>query len=179
MPGDPTATTPPPQHVLVGRLGRTYQLEGGLRLQLAAGGGPAAVRAGARVFVVGYGPAAVREVRPLAGSPVLYLEGVRDRDSARALTGAEVYLPDSAVVASEQGPATAATAQPDLAGAEVRLGDRVIGRVREVRAAGANPLLVVEGADGSELLLPLAAPYVQVAAGRVRLVDPPAGLLAP
>ncbi|HKI58673.1 MAG TPA: hypothetical protein VKA00_05615, partial [Trueperaceae bacterium] len=182
MPGDPTATTPPPQHVCVGRLGRAYQLDGGMRLQLERGVAAAALGPADRLFVVGYGLAAVRALRPHGGGLILYLEGVRDREAARALVGAEVHAPaavlaDAAADAARLGDTDAAHVEA-LVGREVRLGERVIGRVREVRPSGGNPLLVVD-AGTREVLLPLAAPYVRAGPSDIQLVDPPDGLLGP
>ncbi len=210
MPGDPTATTPPPSHRYVGRLGRAYQLEGGIHLRLEDAGRAATVKAalettlqsGGELFVVGYGAATLREVRFQGSVPVLYLRGVRDRDAARALTGSELYLTEGCLAkeylagASDDRGAGAsaaptagaeAPALEDLPGAEVRLQGRALGRVREVRASGPNPLLVVDAGAG-ELLLPLNAPYVRPGYLRtepgtltpvVTLEDPPAGLLEP
>lgn len=171
MPGDPTATTPPRGFVRVGHLGRAYQLEGGIRLRLSDPHARPSLISGGRLFVVGHGAAAVRAVRLVGNAPVLYLEGVRDRDAARALTGAEVFVPEAAAAASPD-------AAQQLLGAEVHLGTDVIGTVCEVRPAHGNTLLVVDLA-GVELLLPLAAPYLRVETGRVLLVDPPDGLLPP
>lgn len=176
MSGDPTATTPPPKHVRVGRIGRAYQLAGGLRLRLEPGVPPHALRAAERLFVIGYGLASVRELRLRPAGPVLYLEGVRDRGAARALTGADVHAPEAVLTAVIASPDAEARRTP--VGQQVRCGDRLIGRVTDVRPAGGNPLLVVD-AGGREVLLPLAAPYVQADGSVVRLIDPPEGLLEP
>ncbi len=171
MPGDPTAVTPPRGYQRIGRLGRAYQLEGGIRLQPSDPHARPSLSPGGRLFVVGFGAARLRAVRRLGGAQVMYLEGVRDRDAARALVGAEVFAPAAAGAASSD-------AAQRLLGAEVRMGGAVIGSVREVRPAHGNTLLVVDVA-GDELLLPLAAPYVHVEAGAVLLIDPPEGLLPP
>jgi len=158
--------------VKVGLLGRAFQLEGGVRLQPASPAGPLALGQVERVFVVGFGLVALRKVRSVGGSTVLYLEGVRDREAARRLTGAEVFVPASAL------PDTAAGGPSALEGAEVDCRGRVVGRVREVRAVSGNPLLVIATPAG-DVLVPLAAPYVVAHAERVELVDPPEGLLDP
>lgn len=172
MPGDPTATIPPEGHVKVGLLGRSFQLEGGIRLHPASPAAAHALDEVERVFVVGFGAVSLRRVRRVGGGPVLYLEGVRDREAARQLTGADVFVPSSAL------PDAAREGSAALEGAEVHCEGRVVGRVREVRADGSNPLLVITTPAG-EVLVPLAAPYVLARPERIELVDPPAGLLDP
>lgn len=175
MPGDPTAFTPPADHVRIGRIGRAFQLDGGLRLHLAGPTGPDALDGVERVFVTGLGPAAVRGLRLHAGQAVLYLEGVRDREAARRLAGAELFVARSAL---SRGEGPAAAVPEALVGAQVVLEGASVGRVRDVLGPPANPLAAVEVAGG-EILLPLGAPYVRCGEGRIDLVDPPEGLLEP
>ncbi|MEJ2292369.1 MAG: ribosome maturation factor RimM [Deinococcales bacterium] len=156
-------------------LGRPFQLEGGLRLSWTGAAEPPALDHVERVFVVGFGPAQLRAVRHHGEALLLYLEGVRDREAARRLTGAEVFVPAAALGASGEAHPGAPAADA-LVGAPVFVDGREVGRVREVRGAAANPLLAVDTPAG-EVLLPLTAPYVVAAPGRVELVDPPEGLL--
>ncbi len=173
MPGDPTATIPPEGHVKIGLLGRVFQLEGGIRLHSTASVGPLALDQVERVFVVGFGPASLRKVRHVGGGLVLYLQGVRDREAAQRLTGAEVFVLSSALPEdTAEDPAMA------LEGADVHCEGRVVGRVREVRSDSSNPLLVIATPAG-EVLVPLAAPYVVARSEGIELVDPPEGLLDP
>lgn len=171
MPGDPTATIPPEGYIKIGLLGRAFQLEGGVRLHPGPAAGPLALERVERVFVTGYGPASIRQVRRHGDAVLLYLQGVRDREGAQRLTGAEVFAPSSALPddADDAGA---------LTGAEVVQLGRAVGRVREVRHNAVNPLLVIVTVGG-EVLVPLNAPYVVAQAGRVELVDPPEGLLDP
>lgn len=129
------------------------------------------------VFVTGYGPTRLRRVRWVAGAPVLYLEGVRDREAARRLTHAQVFGDEAAV-------ARARTAHPEedraaaLAGAPVWVDGAEVGRVRVVERGGPIDLARVRTATG-EALVPLGAPYVRVTPAGLELVDPPEGLLDP
>jgi len=158
--------------VKLGLLGRPFQLQGGVRLYPAGPEGPLALDRVERLFVVGFGPATLRDVRVVGGGAVLYVQGVRDREAARQLTGAAVFVPASAL------PAAGADDPAALEGVEVLQEARVVGHVREVRTGGANPLLVIVTPAG-EALVPLVAPYVVVGGGHVELVDPPEGLLDP
>jgi 16S rRNA processing protein RimM len=68
----------------------------------------------------------------------------------------------------------------ELIGCEVRTeSDQRVGRVRDVMETGDVPLLVVEGEEGEEVLIPFAralCPVVDVSARRI-IVNPPEGLL--
>lgn len=177
MPGDPTAIDPPHGHAAIGRLGRVFQLEGGIRLIVTDPRGSAALDSVERVFVVGFGAAGLRRVRRHREALVLYLEGVRDRETAATLTGAEVYVTEAAL--AQASPDAAAGVDPAaLTGLPLWVDGLEVGRVLEVRFAALNPVLVVTTAQG-EVMLPLAAPYVTVDAAGVTLVDPPEGLLEP
>lgn len=170
MPGDPTAITPPRGFVRIGLLGRPYQLQGGLHLTWLEEPVLRALDHVERVFVVGHGLVALQRARTHGPGTVLYLAGVRDREAAGRLTGAEVY------VASSDLPPDAADSPRSPVGLELVTGGRVVGRVAAVRRIASNPLLVVATAAG-EILVPLAAPYVAVREDRVELIDPPADLL--
>ncbi len=173
MPGDPTATTPPPGYRSLGRLGRAFQLEGGVRLVVTDPRGSAALDRVERVFVPGFGSADLRRVRSHGSELVVYLEGVRDRDAATALTGRELFVP-----ARPDDAEADATDVQALVGLPVAVAGTTVGHVREVRFAAVNPVLVVATARG-EALVPLAAPYVRLAPERVELIDAPEGLLEP
>jgi 16S rRNA processing protein RimM len=171
VPGDPTATIPPEGFIKIGVLGRAFQLDGGVRLHPVPAAGPLALDRAERVFVMGFGPASIRQVRMHGDAILLYLQGVRDRDDAQRLTGAEVFAPSSVLPADTDDVSS-------LTGAEVVQLGHAVGHVREVRHDAVNPLLVILTAGG-DVLVPLNAPYVVVQAGRVELVDPPEGLLDP
>ena len=153
----------------VGRLGRPFQLDGALRLRAEPPLDSAVLEALGTLFIEGHGVAAVRAIGRSGATPVLYLEGVRDRDQAERLVNALVYAPAAAVP-----PPPLAS----LTGAPVRQGGAEVGRVVEVVLGGVNELLRVRTARG-EVLLPLGAPYVRPAGDHVELVDAPDGLLEP
>jgi 16S rRNA processing protein RimM len=148
-----------------------------MRLSWTVTAGPLAPDEIGRVFVVGLGSVQVRALRRHGATWLVYLQGVRDRETARTLTGAEVFVPAADLVHDREAQA-GAPAREALAGAPVIADGHEVGRVREIRGAAANPLLAV-ATEAGEILLPLTAPYVVVAEGRVELVDPPEGLLDP
>lgn len=97
------------------------------------------------------------------------LEGIGDRDAARALIGADI------AVSRDQLPALPAGEYYwfDLIGLEVRNRDgESLGQVVRLEETGANDVLVVRSASGQEQLIPYVADYYVLA------VDLDAGMIA-
>lgn len=177
---------PPEGWVRLGRLGRTFQLQGLLRLQaehpdleevalaLAAAGAPA--------FLPGHGPTRLRAARRAAGGVVVGFQGVHAPEPARALVHAELWCDGASVAAAAErlglARSDAADAAPTPAlvvGAAVRVDGVPYGRVERVEP-GAQDRLVIEGPQG-RVWVPWGAPYVRWDGDAVAIVDPPAGLL--
>lgn len=179
MSRDPTARTAPAGYVRLGRIGKPFQLEGGIRFQPDADAAEEAARVAAEVFVTGIGVVRVRRARDVSGTLVLYLESVRDRDAAQALVHAEVWANEAELRADiAEALALAAEGEP-LAGVVVRLGGARVGQVSASFLGGANDLVEVRLDAGGTVLIPLAAPYVRLGNDGIDLVEPPAGLLEP
>jgi len=176
---DPTARTAPAGHVRLGRIGKPFQLEGGMRFQAVADAAEAAVRAAAELFVTGLGVVRVRRARDVSGTLVLYLEGVRDRDAAQALVHAEVWTNEAGLPAGVLDDLASAAEGDPLAGVVVRLAGARVGEVTASHLGSANDFVEVLLDDGGNALIPLAAPYVRLEDDGIDLVDPPTGLLDP
>lgn len=168
----PNSSGPPEGYVLLGRFGKTFQLEGGLRFRAAGDAEEAALAGLAAVFVRDLGERQVKRLRLVSGQPVLYLAGVPTVESAKALVNREVFAPREALPALEEG----TFYLDELLGLEVVVDGAVVGSVSEVFEAGAQDVLVIDR-DGHEVLVPLQAPYVTVEEARVVIDDPPEGLL--
>lgn len=171
--------SPPEDYVRIGRLGRSFKVAGGVRLWLDAAGTSDSVEQFGRLYVVGLGETRIRDHEVVSGSLVVYLEGVRDRTVARSLVNAEVWAD-----ATELDQATLdALAEPEdedlLIGLPVRTAGQRIGEVVEANLGEANQYVEVRLDEGAKVLIPLAAPYVTLAADGIELSDPPAGLLEP
>lgn len=190
---DPTANEAPAGYVRLGRLGRTFQLEGALRLHLDEavsydgqfGEAPVAVRAiraAQQLFVVGMGNARVRQLQEAGAGMLLLLEGVRDRTAAQRLVNASVWVDPlklPAELAAELAAEVAAgSGEERLVGLPVLLDGRRVGQVGSARLDSPNPVVeaVMDG-SGSRSLLPLQAPYVRLTDKGVELTQPPDGLL--
>ncbi len=157
--------------VVVGRLGRTYQLEGALRCYPEGEAEAAVVLAASRLDVEGHGLLALRFARRHGSGLVVAFQGFRTPERAQALVNALVRLDPRDAAAAQ----TLADAQPLRPGLPVTLDAAPFGRLEAV-VPGPQPLLRVRSPQGTHLL-PANAPYVRVTPDRVELVDPPEGLL--
>ena len=157
--------------VVVGRLGRTYQLEGALHCYPEGELEAAVVRSASHLDVDGHGLLPVRFVRPHGAGLVLAFQGFRTPERAQTLVNALLRLDPRDVATARR----LAEAKPLRPGLPVTLDGTPFGRLEAV-LPGPQPLLRVRTQEGTHLL-PANAPYVRVTPDRVELVDPPAGLL--
>lgn len=119
----------------------------------------------------------VERARPgRVGECRLALRGVGDRDAAEALRGATVWVRSEDLPKLLPGEFYAY----ELVGCEVFLADGgPVGTVRSILETGASDVLVIEGADGGQQLVPAVEPMLQqvdLAARRI-VIDAPPGLL--
>ncbi len=194
---DPTAAKPPGTYLRLGRLGRTFQLEGALRLLLdeavsyayddgAEPVGVRAIHASGSLFVSGLGNVRVRRLYESGGSLLLQLEGVRDRNAAQTLVNATLWV-DPARLPGElaeelTAEVEAGSTEERLIGLPVTLNGVQVGEVSAALLDSANPVLEVTlpTADGPRRsLVPLQAPYVDLTESALELTDPPEGLVEP
>ncbi len=166
-------STPPEDYVLLGTLGRTFQLAGGLRFYPLGDAEEAAIAQLGRVFIAGFGERKLARVRPVGSQLVVYFVGEETPERAQALVNADVYAAASVL------PETETPYLELLLGLPVLLNGEPLGDVVEVIPAGnelAQDVLVVETTSG-EVLIPLQADYVGISAEGVTLTEPPEGLL--
>ena len=112
-------------------------------------------------------PVRVLEGRLQAGGVVAHLEGVDDRDTAAALVGQDITVPVSALPALPDGEFYWFQLQGL---AVVNLDDERLGTVAGLLETGANDVLVVHDAQGTEILIPWdahAAAGVDLEQGRI------------
>jgi ribosomal 30S subunit maturation factor RimM len=160
-----------PTGPVIGRLGRTYQLEGALHCRVDGEAEAAALRRAERIVVDGHGSLRVRFVHTHGSGLVVAFQGFRSPERAQVLVNATVRLDPGDRAAA----ALLAAAQPALVGLPVTLDGAPFGRVDAV-LEGAQTLLQVR-AGGALHLVPASAPYVTVLDDEVALRDPPPGLL--
>lgn len=181
MSSRPAFTTPPDAYVRVGRLGKSFKLDGGVRLLMEAelddeeletllDGRP-------RMFVAGLGETRLRGADTRTGTLVVHFEGVRDRTAARALVNAPVWVNADDLTEDVLQAVTAPTAEESLASLPVVVDGEAWGEVVAANLNGVNPLVEVRSASGVVYLVSLAAPYVEVTEDALVISSPPAGLL--
>lgn len=134
----------------------------------------------ARVYLEGEDgeavPRAVESARIHKGRPVVKLVGVSGIGEAKALSGKEMRIPSTEVLALPEG----SFYHFEMSGLEVidrRLGS--LGTAERVMATGGTDVLVVSTPDGEELLLPLCEEIcrrIDPDAGRIE-VETPEGLI--
>ena len=165
--------TIPKNYVLLGMLGRTFQLEGGLRFYALGDAEEAAIKEVGRVFLAGFGERAVKRVRPVGSQLIVYFVGADSPQTAQLLVNAEVYAAKAAL------PETPAHYLDLLLELPVTVDGEPLGEVVDVIPAGGDigqDVLVVEAGE-REVLIPLQADYVSITEAGVTLTDPPEGLL--
>ena len=166
-------TTVPENYVLLGTLGRTFQLAGGLRFYPLGNAEEAAIQQLKRVFVEHFGERTLARVRPVGSQLVFYFVGEETPERAQALVNSGVYAEASGL------PETETPYLELLLELPVLLNGETLGEVVEVIPAGnelGQDVLVVETASG-DVLIPLQADYVGVSEAGITLTEPPEGLL--
>ena len=177
-----TETRAAPARVLAGRVVGAHGLRGGLRVRVADGG-EESLLAVPQLWLAAPGEPERRHTVVEAGAGRrgevrVTLTDVADRESAERLRGAEIWI--EAAQLGELPPGEYWAFQ--LMGCEVEdAAGRKLGRVREIRGTGAQDVLVVEGADGTQHLIPAVQQWwreVDLERRRI-VVELPAGLLDP
>lgn len=164
---------------VVGRIARAHGNRGRVIVDVETDFPDERFRMGAEVFVERSGrvePLKVASVRFQRGRPILGFAGVDTMDAAEALAGAELRIPVEWLLALPPG----TFYRHDLVGCRVETREgRTVGTVREVEGRTGGQRLVVDGARGEEILIPLAADIctrIDPGAGLI-VVAPPEGLL--
>ena len=163
---------PPADFVKLGTLGKTFQLEGGLRFYPLGDAEADAVLTLSELWLTGVGAVDVRRVRPAGQHLIVYLTRALDREAAQRFVNKDVYAAAAALPEPEEGDIYV----DELINLPVYLDGSPYGEVKEVLEAGLQDLLVIQASSG-EVMVPLQAPYVEVTDDGVYLVDVPEGLL--
>ncbi len=162
--------------VLVGRVRRAHGIRGEVMVDrygdapgILDPGSELALRRQEAVVTV-----TVEKVRPTPRGWIVAFQGLRDRNEAEALAGAELFVDENRLPELDEG----TYYQFDLIGLEVVTTDGALwGKVEEIWEPGAHDLLVVRGERG-EILIPAIEPFIREVdlKGRRILVEMPAGL---
>ena len=161
----------------VARIGKPHGIRGEVTVQLFTDAPEERFEPGAvfRVEPAAQGPLTVVSARWNKDILVLGFKEVPDRNAAELLRGAKLFI-ESDDTGDDDGDAWY---EHELVGLEARVGDEVVGTVSALRTMTVQDLLVIERADGEEILVPFVeeiVPEVNVEAGFV-VLTPPEGLL--
>jgi 16S rRNA processing protein RimM len=177
-----SAARPARTQLRVGRLVKAHGLKGALKLELYTDDPDRRFVPGA-VFTLQVPESSpwhgksvtVREFKWMNSHPVVFIDGIDDRDGAESIVRAILWLDQDE---SDAAPEEDAWYDHQLVGLDVVRDDVVIGRVAQVDHLPSQDLLSVKLSDGGEVLVPFVkaiVPEVDVAGGRL-VVTPPPGL---
>jgi 16S rRNA processing protein RimM len=120
------------------------------------------------------GPLTVDSARWNKDILLLGFAGIETRNQAETLRGAKLFIETEELEEDDDE----GWYEHELVGLEARVGSQVVGKVAALHTMPVQDLLVIEGADGKEILVPFVeqiVPEVNVAGGFV-LLTPPDGL---
>ena len=165
------ATEPPEDAILLGTLGKTFQLAGGLRFYGLGQAESDAVYKLERVFIPTLGERRLTQARRVGDQTVLYLSGVTKIEQAKPLVNEEVYARAEDLPEPEEG-----FYVEQLLELPVQVDGEPFGEVVDVISAGFQDLLAILH-NNDEYLVPLQADYVQIGEEGVEIENAPEGLL--
>jgi 16S rRNA processing protein RimM len=168
-----------PDRLTVGRIGRPQGIRGEVTVEVRTDAPELRFAVGASLLTdpADRGPLTVESTRDQNGRLIVSFEGVPDRSAAEALRDT-MLLVDASDIPPSDDPDEFHDTQ--LVGLRADLADgSPLGEVADVLHLPHGDVLVIQRAEGAELLVPFVraiVPAVDVAAGRL-VVDPPEGLL--
>jgi 16S rRNA processing protein RimM len=120
------------------------------------------------------GPLTVESARWNKDILLLAFEQIETRNQAETLRGAKLFIETEELDEDDDE----GWYEHELVGLEARVGSQVVGKVAALHTLPVQDLLVIEDADGKEILIPFVeqiVPEVNVAGGYI-LLTPPDGL---
>ena len=164
-------------HVLIGKIGGVHGIKGVNKLHSYAES-LSLFSPGSTILVRDLGGREasyeIKWVKPHTGTPLLALKGISNRDQAKTLIGAELFIPQSELPELDED----TYYWRDLIGIEVYTNtEEFLGRIESIIETGSNDVYVVKR-DEKEVLIPaLEAVVLEIDLGHNRmLVDLPEGL---
>ena len=160
----------------VARIGKPHGIRGEVTVQVLTDA-PADRFVPGTEFVVepaSAGPLTVEGARWNKDILLLAFEGIETRNQAETLRGAKLFIETEELDEDDDE----GWYEHELVGLEARVGSQVVGKVAGLHTMPVQDLLVVEDADGKEILIPFVeqiVPEVNVAEGFI-LLTPPDGL---
>lgn len=162
--------------VQVARIGKPHGIRGEVTVQVLTDAPEDRFVPGTDLEVepVSLGPLTVSGARWNKTILLLAFEQINTRNEAETLRGAKVFIDSDEVEDDDDD----AWYEHELVGLSARVGSEVVGKVVGLNTMPVQDLLIIENADGEEILVPFVTeivPEVNVEAGYV-LLTPPNGL---
>ncbi|MFI2566020.1 ribosome maturation factor RimM [Paenarthrobacter sp. NPDC018779] len=160
----------------VARIGKPHGIRGEVTVQVLTDAPSERFVAGTEFLVepASSGPLTVRSARWNKEILLLGFEEIADRNAAELIRGAKLFIETEDL--DEDG--EEGWYEHELVGLQARVGNHTVGKVAALNTMPAQDLLVVEGQDGKEILIPFVdeiVPEVNIEEGYI-LITPPAGL---
>ncbi len=158
----------------VARIGKPHGIRGEVTVQVLTDAPQDRFLPGSNLIVepAGLGPLTVASARWNKDILLVAFNGVDDRNTAETLRGALLFIEtDEDGDDSGEG-----WYEHELKGLTAKVSDDVVGTVSALRTGTAQDLLVIEGQDGTEILVPFVeeiVPVVDPEAGFIELTPPP------
>lgn len=160
------------EHLLqLGKLGKTFQLAGGIRFYPLGEAEAEAIFTLEQVFIEGLGHCDIREVKNHGKGTLLFFSQVSSIEKAQSLVNRRIYAELKSLPEAANG-----FYVDDLIGLTVFLNGEAIGTIESIIEAGLQDVLNIATNNG-EFMVPLQASYVQLAEDGLYLNNPPEGLL--
>jgi len=158
----------------VARIGKPHGIRGEVTVQVLTDAPESRFVPGTEFLVepAKLGPLTVRSARWNKDILLLGFEEIADRNAAEVIRGAKLFVETEELDDDDEE----GWYEHELVGLEARVGSQVVGRVTALNTLPAQDLLVIEGADGREILVPFVeeiVPEVNPDGGYVLLVPPP------
>lgn len=159
---------PPKDYLYLGKLGKTFQLAGGLRFYAVASAEADAIFELDEVYIEDTGKTNIREIKELGKNTIIYFSRAFDIDTAKKLVNKGIYAP-AELFEDELDFVN------NLKKLKVFLNGQEFGKIKEITNSK-NPILVIEHKN-NEILIPLDAPFVEIKESGIYLNDLPEGLI--
>jgi 16S rRNA processing protein RimM len=118
------------------------------------------------------GPLTISSARWNKDILLLGFEGISTRNQAEEIRGAKLFIETEELDGNDDE----GWYEHELVGLEARVGSQIVGKVAALNTMPVQDLLVIEGTDGKEILVPFVeeiVPEVNVEGGYVQLTPPP------
>lgn len=165
------ASQVPDNYLQLGKLGKPFQLTGGLHFYALGSAEASAITALNKVYIDGIGQTDIRDVKLTNKAIIVYFTAALSIEKAKSLVNKIVYADSDLLPDAEDD-----FYLDNLIGLNVYLEEQLIGAVESIMDAGLQDILTISGSQ-RDFMIPLQASYVSVEENGLYLKDVPEGLI--